>query len=68
LKFIDAMKSEDKERWEKPLDLNLSEWKGRIPIKIDRLPENSKILNRTWAMKKKANCQFWDGITARGFL
>jgi hypothetical protein len=38
------------------------------PIKINQLPANAKLLSTTWAMKKKANSQFREQITARGFL
>jgi Reverse transcriptase (RNA-dependent DNA polymerase) len=32
------------------------------------LPDNSKLLSTTWAMKKKVNGQYRGRITARGFL
>jgi hypothetical protein len=65
------MQSENKEKWKDDIE---SEFKRMIenqvwvPIKIVKLPENSKILSSTCAMKKKANGQFRARITARGFL
>jgi Reverse transcriptase (RNA-dependent DNA polymerase) len=70
-KFKDAMRSDDKDKWKEAVEaefqrmINNKVW---IPIKISDLPENSKILSSTWAMKKKADGQFRARITARGFL
>jgi len=71
LKYRDAMSGEDKEHWKKAIydeHERMVTNKVWIPVKLESLTGNDKILTSTWAMKKKANGQFRARITARGFL
>ena len=58
MKIKEAMASEDKEKWEGAVQKehqNMETYGVWTPVKLVDLPEGTKILSSTWAMKKKAN-------------
>ena len=70
MKFKQAMKSVDKENWEKAVDEEherMVKHKVWQAVKRDNVPPNAKVLTSTWAMKKKSNGKFRARVNARGY-
>ena len=70
MKFKEAMASKDKEKWKGAVDKehdNMTTYGVWTPVKLSDLPEGTKILSSTWAMKKKANRTCRARVVARGF-
>jgi len=56
MKYKKAMRSPDKEEWDKAVDgKNMQKYGVWTPVALQDLPPGTKILTTTWAMKKKAN-------------
>jgi hypothetical protein len=70
MKYKEAMASSDHDKWQQVLDeehermLKHNMWK---PVLRKDVPEGTKILMSTWAMKKKANGTYCARMNARGY-
>jgi hypothetical protein len=70
MKYKEAMASSDRDKWQKAVDeehermLKHNMWK---PVLRKDVPEGTKILMLTWAMKKKANGTYHARMNARGY-
>jgi hypothetical protein len=70
MKYKEAMASSDCDKWQKAVDeehermLKHNMWK---PVLRKDVPEGTKILMSTWAMKKKANVTYCARMNARGY-
>lgn len=61
MKYKEAMKTEDKEKWQKAVDeehRNFEKYKVWEPIPRSEVPVGAKVLTFNWAMKKKPNGTF----------
>ena len=70
LKYDEAMKTEDKPKWEEAVKaehdkmVKFKVWKA---VYLKDLPQHAKVLTTTWAMKKKASGVHRARVNARGF-
>jgi hypothetical protein len=70
MKYKEAMAGPDASKWETAVEeehdqmLKHKVWE---PVPIKDLPDGSKVLTSTWAMKKKANGTYRARMNARGF-
>jgi hypothetical protein len=70
MKYKEAMAGQDASKWEKAVEEEHDRMlKHRVwePVPVKDLPNNSKVLTSTWAMKKKANGTYRARMNARGF-
>ena len=70
MKYHEAMASKDRVKWLKAAEEELYRmWKHKVwtPYKLRDIPRNVRILDTTWAMKKKSNGTYRARINARGF-
>jgi galactokinase/mevalonate kinase-like predicted kinase len=66
MKYNEAMSSKDSEQWKKAVE---EEHQRMVDHKVKKkdVPQGTKVLSSTWAMKKKSNGKFRARINARGF-
>jgi hypothetical protein len=70
LKYKQAMKTEEKEHWEKAVleeHQRMEKHKVFQAVTRDELPVGATVLTSTWAMKKKANGTYRARLNARGY-
>ena len=70
MKFKEAMNTPDRKQWEGAVEKehdNMMKYSVWTPVKLQDLPEGTKVLTSTWAMKKKANGTHRARVVARGF-
>jgi len=70
MKYKEAMDTPDKIEWEgvvKKEHQNMQVYGVWTPVRLQDLPEGTKVLTSTWAMKKKANGTYRARVVARGF-
>jgi hypothetical protein len=70
MKFKEAMSGKDKVQWQNAVEeehQRMVKHKVWEPVSKDELPEGSKVLTSTWAMKKKANGKYRARMNARGY-
>ena len=70
MKFKEAMKGKDSVQWQKAVDEEHERMQKHCvweSVPVSELPESSKVLTSTWAMKKKANGTYRARLNARGY-
>jgi len=70
MKYKEAMNTLDKIEWEGAVEKehqNMKVYGVWTPVRLQDLPEGTKVLTSTWAMKKKANGTYRARVVARGF-
>ena len=70
MKYKEALRTSDGEEWKKKFKKEHKQMRKNkvwIPFKISDLPKNTKVIDSTWACKKKSNRTLRGRITARGF-
>ena len=70
MKYKEAMKTSNKDDWEAAVTEEHDRMKKHgvwTPVPRSSLPEGTKPLTSTWAMKKKANGKYRARLNARGF-
>ena len=70
MKYKEAMKSPDKEKWDEAVKEELNKFKKYKVFKLVKLkdiPAGAIMLTTTWAMKKKANGTFRARVNMRGY-
>jgi hypothetical protein len=69
-KYKEAMASPDKIKWEQGVDAEhekLITCQVFEPVDVNEVPQDAKILNSKWVMKKKADGTYRARLTARGY-
>jgi hypothetical protein len=70
MKYKEAMASNNRAQWIKAVEEELQRMRKHnvwTPYKLRELPRNVKLLDTTWAMKKKSNGTYRARLNARGF-
>ena len=70
MKYKEAMAGKDADKWQKAVDKEhecMMKHEVWMSMPIEEVPENSKILTSTWAMKKKANGTYRARMNAQGY-
>ena len=70
LNYEEAMQSNDINKWKEAVDkevANFDKHKVYKPVKRSSVPADAKIVDTTWAMKKKANGTYKARCNVRGF-
>jgi len=70
MKYKEAMNTPDRVEWEGAVEKehhNMQKYGVWTPVRLQDLPEGTKVLTSTWAMKKKANGTHRARAVARGF-
>ena len=70
MKFNDAMKTKDKEKWIESVDEEYNRFNKYgvfQEVSRDKVPENAKFVTTTWAMKKKASGIYRARLNMRGY-
>ena len=70
MKFKEAMAGKNADKWQKAVNEEherMMKHEVWVPVPIEEVPQNSKILTSTWAMKKKANGTYRARMNAQGY-
>jgi len=70
LKYKEAMQQPDADKWQMAVDEEHDRMKKHHvwePVARDKVPKGMKIIDSTWAMKKKSNGTYRARMNARGF-
>eukprot|EP00984_Skeletonema_dohrnii_P009430 scaffold3616_cov97-Skeletonema_dohrnii-CCMP3373.AAC.1 len=70
LNYKQAMESEDREEWKKEVKNEKNRfdtYNALTPVKRNEVPNGTKIMTSTWAMKRKSNGKLRGRLNLRGF-